>query len=490
MSETATETKPEEKKADDVKPADAPAPIVTEHQIIVDGAPLRYRVTTGMLPIKNGQTGETEANVFFMAYTVTEGAKHTGARRPLMFSFNGGPGSASVWLHLGALGPKRIAMEGEKGDMPAPPYHVEDNPNTWLPYTDLVFIDPVGTGYSRPTKPDLGKKFWSVQGDIDSIGEFIRLYLSRYERWSSPLFLVGESYGTTRSAGIAGYLIDRGIAFNGIVLVSSVMQFQTLEFDRGNDLPYTVFLPTYTATAFYHKKLAPELSTDLASTLKEAEAFADGEYAGALQKGDRLSGDERKSALSKLSRLTGLSETYLDDCDLRPEIFHFCKELLRREKKTVGRLDSRLTGRDEKNVSETPDYDPSMSAILPPYTSAFNDYVRTSLGYKTDDVYHILGTGITSPWDWQSQNKYVETASGLRDALVKNPHLKVFVASGYYDLATPYFATEYTISHMSLPSDLRPNITTRYYEAGHMMYIHSPSLAKLKDDVANFLNSK
>jgi carboxypeptidase C (cathepsin A) len=232
MSETAPETKTEEKKADDVKPADAPAPIVTEHQIIVDGAPLRYRVTTGMLPIKNGQTGETEANVFFMAYTVTEGAKHSGARQPLMFSFNGGPGSASVWLHLGALGPKRIAMEGEKGDMPAPPYHVEDNPNTWLPYTDLVFIDPVGTGYSRPTKPDLGKKFWSVQGDIDSIGEFIRLYLSRYERWSSPLFLVGESYGTTRSAGIAGYLIDRGIAFNGIVLVSSVMQFQTLEFDR------------------------------------------------------------------------------------------------------------------------------------------------------------------------------------------------------------------------------------------------------------------
>ncbi|RYG86044.1 MAG: peptidase S10, partial [Alphaproteobacteria bacterium] len=302
MSETTT-TEP--------KPTETAAPVITEHEISVNGARLRYRVTTGMMPIKNGQTGEVEANIFFMAYNVLEGGKLRNGKRPLMFSFNGGPGSASVWLHLGALGPKRIAMEGEKGDMPAPPYHVEDNPNTWLPDTDLVFIDPVGTGYSRPTKQELGKKFWSVQGDVESIGEFIRMYLSRYERWSSPLFLVGESYGTTRSAGIAGYLIDKGIAFNGIVLVSSVMQFQTLDFDRGNDLPYSLFLPTYTATAFYHKKLAPELSTDLAATLKEAEAFAEGEYTTALAKGDRLSEAERKSVAAKLSRLTGISEAYI-----------------------------------------------------------------------------------------------------------------------------------------------------------------------------------
>ena len=475
----------------DPKPAEPrPTPVVTEQQTTVDGSPLRYRVTTGTLPIRNAESGETEADMFFMAYTVIAGGAGDGEHRPLMFSFNGGPGSASVWLHLGALGPKRVAMAGEKGDFPAPPYRVEDNPHTWLADTDIVFIDPVGTGYSRPTKPELGKKFWGVSGDIESIGEFIRLYLSRYERWSSPLYLVGESYGTTRGAGIAGYLADRGIAFSGIVLVSSVMQFQTLDFDRGNDLPYTLFLPTYTATAFYHGKLAPELSTDLAATLTESESFAAGEYAAALQKGDRLSDTERVGVLTKLARLTGLSETYLDDSDLRPEIFRFCKELLRRERKTVGRLDSRLTGRDALNASETPDYDPSMSAILPPYTSAFNDYVRTGLGYKTDDIYHILGTGITTPWDWQSQNKYVETASGLRDALAKNPHLRIFVASGYYDLATPYFATEYTLSHMNIPPDLRAQITTRYYEAGHMMYIHSPSLSKLKADVSGFLNGR
>jgi len=373
--------------------------------------------------------------------------------------------------------------------MPAPPYRVEDNPHTWLPFTDIVFIDPVGTGYSRPTKPEHGKKFWSVNGDIESLGEFIRLYLTRYERWSSALYLVGESYGTTRGAGIAGYLADRGIAFTGIVLVSAVMQFQTLEFDRGNDLVYPLFLPTYAATAAYHGKLAPELCADLPRTLAEAEAFAEGEYTVALQKGDRLGDTERADILAKLSRLTGLSETFLDDCDLRPEIQRFCKELCRRDRKTVGRLDSRLTGTDAANGSETPDYDPALSAIIPPYTAAFNDYVRTALGYRTDDVYHILGTGIREPWDWQSQNKYVETASGLQGALAKNPHLKVFVASGYFDLATPYFATEYTLSHMHLSKEARGRISTRYYEAGHMMYIHAPSLAQLKDDVSAFVGA-
>src|SRR5262245_60927567 len=227
--------------------------VQTHHQIRANGKNVRYTVTTGKLPLKN-EAGDTEAEIFFMAYTLDGTGKGTASSssRPLMFSFNGGPGSSSVWLHLGALGPKRVKMRVD-GAMPSPPYQLVDNPDTWLDQTDLVFIDPVGTGYSRAMKPDLGKKFWGVQGDLESVGEFIRLYLTRYQRWASPLFLVGESYGTTRAAGLSGYLVDRGIAFNGILLVSSILNFETARFTRGNELPYTLYLPTYTATAWYHK---------------------------------------------------------------------------------------------------------------------------------------------------------------------------------------------------------------------------------------------
>ncbi|HVK06825.1 MAG TPA: hypothetical protein VM490_25390 [Armatimonadaceae bacterium] len=466
---------------------DTPEPVVTRHAITIDGKPLRYTVTTGLLPIKNAQ-GEVEARVFFLAYNVVEGGRHAaGGKRPLMFSFNGGPGSSSVWLHLGALGPKRVPMRGDAGEMPPPPYGLVDNEETWLPYADLVFIDPVGTGYSRAAKPDLGKKFWGVKGDIESIGEFIRLFLSRYERWDSPLFLVGESYGTTRASGLAGHLIEKGVAFNGILLVSSILNFQTARFDKGNDLPYVLFLPTYAATAFYHKKLPDEYMKDLEATLKEVEQFAATEYTVALAQGDTLTEPERRAVVAKLARYTGLSEDYIEQSDLRVEIMRFCKELLRAERKTVGRLDSRLTGRDALAISETPDFDPSMAAIRPPYTAAFNHYVRTSLGYRTDEPYHILGGGIGSPWEWNAANSYADTSEALREAFAKNPYLRLFVASGYYDLATPYFATEYTLSHMGVPSDLRKNVTTREYEAGHMMYIHAPSLSKLRDDVAAFL---
>ena len=478
------EVKTEDRKPDE-KPAprpDPPAAVETAQEIVVNGETLRYRVTAGTLPIVDDVSGETQAHVFFMAYTL-----ETDTPRPLMFSFNGGPGSASVWLHLGTIGTKRVVMADDSGAMPAPPYRATDNPHTWLPFTDVVFVDPVGTGYSRPTKPEHGKKFWSVQGDIESLAAFIRLYLVRYERWSSPLYLVGESYGTTRGAGIASFLLDRGIALSGIVLVSAVMQFATLEFDCGNDVPYPLYLPTYAATAAYHGKLAPELCADLAGTLAAAEAFAEGAYTVALQKGDRLGGDERAAVIAELSRFTGLSETFLDDCDARPEIQRFCKELLRRERKTVGRLDSRYTGTDAANGSDTPDYDAALAVITPVYTAAFNDYIRRELGYRTDDEYHILGTGIREPWDWQSQNKYVETASALQSAMAKNPHVRVFVASGYYDLATPYFATEYTLSHMNLSKEARARITTRYYHAGHMMYVHAPSLARLQAEVRAFV---
>jgi len=457
-------------------------PVVTSHELRAGGKLLKYSVTTGLMPLKN-EAGETEARIFFMAYV----ADRPGGpeKRPLMFSFNGGPGSSSVWLHLGALGPKRVKMR-EDGMMPAPPYELVDNEQSWLDLTDLVFIDPVGTGYSRATKPELGKKFWNVQGDIESVGEFIRLYLTRYERWGSPLFLVGESYGTTRAAGLAGHLVENaGVAFNGIILVSSILNFQTARFAKSNDLPYTLFLPTYTATAWYHKKLPPDLQQKpLRAVLDEVERWAAVDYPVILARGDRLKADERAAAVARLARYTGLEERYIDNADLRLEIRHFCKELLRREKRTVGRLDTRFEGIDEKVVEATPDFDPSMAAIRPPYTAMFNDYVRRSLGYKSDLHYYILGGGVGR---WEFGEGYADTSEALRSAFSKNPDMRLFVAKGYYDLATPYFATEYTLAHMGLEAGQRARVSTAEYEAGHMMYIHEGQLAKLKKDVAGFI---
>lgn len=468
------------------------APVVTHHSVELNGRRLTYSVTTGHLPI-SGESGEIEGHIFFMAYVLDRSSEslEPGASgeeatdRPLMFSFNGGPGSSSVWLHLGALGPKRVALM-EDGNLPPPPYRMVDNPHTWLDMTDLVFIDPVGTGYSRPTKPEHGNKFWGIEGDIASVGEFIRLYLTRYERWGSPLYLVGESYGTTRAAGLAGKLIEQGIAFNGILLVSSILNFQTALFHKGNDLPYVLFLPTYVATAWYHNRLAPELQSDLRATLQEVEEWAATEYSRALMQGSALGTEERGLVRERLARYTGLSERFIEENDLRVEIHRFCKELLRSEGKTTGRLDSRITGRDGRVGGDHPDFDPSMTTIRPPYTAVFNQYVRTKLGYKTDIPYHILGGGIKSPWTW-NPNGYADTSEALRSAFAKNPHMRLFVASGFYDLATPYFATEYTLNHMGLLPEYRKNVVTAYYESGHMMYIHTPSLARLKTDVAAFL---
>ena len=464
--------------------ATPPPPVVTRHELRLPDRALKYSVTTGMMPLTN-EAGETEANVFFMAYV----ADRTGGpeTRPLMFSFNGGPGSSSVWLHLGALGPRRVRMLDD-GELPPPPYELVDIEHTWLDQTDLVFIDPVGTGYSRAAKPELGKKFWGVQGDIESVGEFIRLYLTRYERWASPLFLVGESYGTTRAAGLAGYLVDRGVAFNGILLVSSILNFQTARFTTGNDLPYVLFLPTYAATAWYHKQLpADQQQRPLRELLAEVEVWAAGDYAEALARGDRLTPDERRQTIERLARYTGLDPEWLDATELRIEIGRFRKELLRDQKRTVGRLDSRLKGWDLLAATDRPDFDPSMAAIRTPYTAMFNHYVRTALDYESDLTYHILGGGI-GPWDWGSAGEgFPDTSEALRSAFAKNPYMKLFVASGYYDLATPYFATEYTLSHMGLDPSLRGSVTTAEYEAGHMMYIHAGELARLKSDVTGFL---
>ncbi|MDT7807878.1 MAG: hypothetical protein QOJ70_1691 [Acidobacteriota bacterium] len=460
------------------------APSVTKHEIRIGGRVLRYTVTTGMMPLKSA-AGETEARIFYMAYTADNPVNPT--QRPLMFSFNGGPGSSSVWLHLGALGPRRVQMLAD-GGMPPPPFQLVDNEQTWLDFTDIVFIDPVGTGYSRAAKPELANKYFGLQGDIQSVGEFIRLYLARSGRWTSPLFLVGESYGTTRASGLSGYLIERGIAFNGIMLISTIMNFQTARFTRGNDLPYVLFLPTYSAIAWYHKRLAPDLQGDLRKTLDEVEHWAANEYTIALAKGDRLTPSERQEVIDRLNRYTGLDKRFIDDSDLRIEIQHFDKELLRDQKRTVGRLDGRFKGLDALAVSETPDFDPSLAAIRPPYTATFNQYVRSELGFRSDTEYFILGGGV-GRWDFGADNAYADTSESLRSAFAKNPYMKLFVASGFYDLATPYFATQYTLRHMGLDPSLQGNVTTTFYEAGHMMYIDQTSLAQLKRDAAAFVQN-
>src|SRR6266404_5968781 len=343
------------------KPLVEEKPIVTKHEIHVNGKTLSYTATAGMMPIKN-QQGDIEANMFFVAYTL-DGVSDT-AKRPLMFSFNGGPGSASVWLHMGCIGPKRVKM-GDDGSMPAAPYQLVDNDQTWLDQADLVFVDPVGTGYSRAARPDLQRRFNGFEGDVQSVGEFIRLYLTRNERWASPLFLVGESYGTTRAAALTEHLIEEGIAFNGVALLSSVLNFESVRFAPGNDLPYELFLPTYTATAWYHKKLAPDLESDLKKTLQEVEHWALTGYAEALAKGDRLTAAEHKAVIDKLARYTGLDPHYVENADARLEIQHFTREILRDRKLMVGRLDSRLTGPAPLTTSEAVEFDPSLTPIRP-----------------------------------------------------------------------------------------------------------------------------
>jgi carboxypeptidase C (cathepsin A) len=460
-------------------------PVQTQHSVRVGDSVLNYTATTGMMPYKN-ETGDIEAEFFFVAYTLDD--RPDPAERPLTFVFNGGPGSSSVWLHLGALGPRRVKMQ-DKGWMPAPPYQLEDNAHSWLDLTDLVFIDPVGTGYSRAADPEKNKDYWKINEDIETVGEFIRLYLSRYQRWSSPLFLAGESYGTTRAAGLAGHLVDKGIALNGVALISTVLNFQTLRFTQGNDLPYRLHLPTYTATAWYHGRLSDDLQArDLPDVLAEVEAWADTEYAQILAHGDRLDADTRQTAIETLAGYTGLSETFIDHASLRIHIMHFCKELLRDKKRTVGRLDSRFTGMDKSPLGEMFDHDPSLSAIRPPYTAMMNDYVRRALGYETDREYEILSSAVNQNWEYD-RGEFPDTSEDLQSALVKNPFMHVFVGRGYYDLATPHYATDFTLNHMSLDPELRENLHIFDYEAGHMMYLDTVSLEKLKTDFATFLDA-
>jgi carboxypeptidase C (cathepsin A) len=496
MTDQPDSPKPEdvkEEKKKEEKPAPKDNLVETKHSVTLGGEEIQYTAIAGTIVLKeehNDREKEFEgekprAELFFIAY-LKDGVEDLSTR-PITFAFNGGPGSSSVWLHMGCLGPRRAVLKDD-GQLPAPPYKLKDNEYSLLDETDLVFIDPISTGYSRPVEGQKAREWHGFTKDITSVGDFIRLFITRYNRWLSPKFITGESYGTTRASALADYLQERhGMYLNGIMLVSTALDFTTLDFYVNNEVPYVMFLPAYAATAWYHGKLKSH--RPLQSLLREVETFAAGEYAAALFQGDRLPKRERTLIAQKMARFTGLSAEFIERSNLRVQDQHFFKELLRDRGLTVGRLDSRLLGHDRLGVTERPEYDPLMTTVAGPFTAAFYDYVRTDLKFESDRPYEV-SADIVWPWSYKEfENQFVNVGEPLRTAMAHNPYLKVFVANGYYDLGTPYFATEYVFSHLGLNEAARKNVSMGYYEAGHMMYIHLPSLAKLKDDLAQFIHS-
>lgn len=453
----------------------------TSHSVVINGVEIKYKAVAGTMLLKDDKDNN-KASIFYIAYTKEGG----DAKRPITYCFNGGPGSSSVWLHLGVFGPRRVQIAKE-GEVP-PPYQLIDNDFSLLDLTDLVFIDPVSTGYSRAAPGEDVKQFHGVEEDVKWVAEFIRLYTTRARRWDSPKFIAGESYGTTRAASLAGYLHDdMNFYLNGVILVSSVLNFQTI--DDESDLGAMLFLPSYTATAWYHKKLAPELQKDLPATLREVQAFVNTEYVLALMKGDQIDDKTRQNISAKLSRYTSLPVSYIERSNLRLCEKRFVKQLLREEKRVVGRFDSRYTGIDLNPCNDTSQEDPSAEAIFGLFTATFNQYVRNELKWEKDEQYKILAN--VWPWNFgkDATNKYLDVATTLSTVMSKNPYLRVFVGSGYYDLATPYYATDYTFNHLGLDPSLRDHVQMEYYEAGHMMYLHRPSLIKMKKDLVKFIHT-
>lgn len=484
--DTKSEAKQAEANKDTEKKKETPKLSTTRHTATIAGQEIAYTATAGKMRMKN-DAGDDKANVFFVAYTKDD---TTAATRPVTFCFNGGPGSSSVWLHLGMLGPQRVKLSDDA--RPArPPHQLIDNPHSLLDKTDLVFIDPVSTGYSRPAKGEKKSQFHGYDEDVRSIGQFIHDYTTKYGRWPSPKFLLGESYGGLRAAGLSGELQQRyHMYLNGIVIISGVIDFQTLRTSGNNDIAYALFLPSFSATAWYHKALDDQLlSKTVDEVVEEATEFAKGPYLQALLAGTSLPDAERAATLDRMAKLTGLSADYLDRANMRVSMHHFGKELLRARRQVIGRFDSRYTGIDRNHIGATTGHDPSGAAFFGPYTSAMNQYLRDTLEVEEDRVYEIL-TGKVHPWDYSEfTNRFVNASETLRRAMSDNPYLKVHAACGYYDLATPTFAMEYTRDHLGLAPNLRKNFSTSYYEAGHMMYVHEPSLVKLRDDLMKFYES-
>jgi carboxypeptidase C (cathepsin A) len=479
----------EKKNESETAPIPEEQTVVTQNSVEIAGHVINYTATTGtvLLREEDEKAGhKPKAAVFYVAYTKNDVDTQN---RPITFAFNGGPGSSSVWLHMGLLGPRRVLFD-DVGNMTPPPYQLVNNEYSLLDVSDVVFIDPVSTGFSRAVPGEKANQFHEFEKDIESIADFIRLWTTRNNRWSSAKFLCGESYGTTRAAALSGYLQDKyGMYLNGLLMISTILNFQSALFHVGNDMPCILYLPVYAATAWYHEKLDAELQQlALTELLEQVEAFAEGEYASALMLGSKL-GQAREGAIAdKLARFMGVSAEFIQRNNLRVELHRFIKELRREERITVGRLDSRFTGIDRDAAGSVYEYDPSHTNITGPYTAVLNDYVRRVLGFESDLSYEIL-TDKVRPWDYGKKyaNQYVNVAETLRGAMSRNPYLRVLFANGYYDLATPYFATEYTVNHLQLDPSLRDNIDLTYYEAGHMMYVHKASLAQLADDMRGFV---
>ena len=490
----------QEKQEKEAKPAEAkpegPPPkeesSVTDHTIRLGGQTIPYKATAGTILLKDDK-GETNGSIFYMAY-IRSDVKDL-SQRPLAFLYNGGPGSSSVWLHMGAFGPRRVITSNAEATPPAP-YKLVDNEQCLLDRADLVFIDPVGTGFSHAVGKAKDKDFWGIDQDVKSLAQFVNSYVNRNNRWNSPKFLIGESYGTFRSAALADYLQTHdGMDFNGSVLISTVLDLGTLSFNAGDDMPYIYYLPSYAATAWYHKVLK-DRPADLNAFLNEARHFAATEYADALMKGSKLSETEQADIVKKLSHFTGLSEDYLTKAKLRVNLYQFMAELQRSKELTTGRLDARFSGPSYDLLREFAEYDPQSVAVTGAFTAAFNHYVREELKSGQDKTYTILSTEANRQWDWKREGGRrfgfpgsPNVEEDLIEAMISNTHLEIQVENGLYDLATPFFATEYTMDHLGLPEKLQKNIHLEYYDAGHMMYLRDEDLPKLKANVARFIDS-
>jgi carboxypeptidase C (cathepsin A) len=494
--EPAKDAKPPEGKPADAKPASETPPkeesSVTEHSIHLGGQAIAYKATASTILLKDDK-GEPTASIYSTSYTRADAKDLT--QRPIAFIYNGGPGSSSIWLHMGAFGPRRVVTADAAATPPAP-YRLVDNTDCLLDKADLVFIDPVGTGFSRPVGKAQNKDFWGVDQDIKSLAQFITTYVSRNNRWNSPKFLIGESYGTFRSVALGDYLQthDR-LYINGMVLISNVLDLRTLGFLAGDDMSYIFYLPSYAASAWYYKVLK-DRPDNLEAFLADARQYAAGDYASALMKGSKLSDNEKSEVAKKLARFTGLSEDYLTRANLRVTLSQFNAELQRSRGLTIGRYDSRFSGPTYDLLTENFEYDPSFSAVAGAFTAAFNSYVREDLKYSPEKNYETINGEIGRNWDWkrtlgnQSFFPGAPNVEGdLIEAMLENSHLQVQVENGYFDMATPFFATEYTMDHLGLPEKLRAHIHLDYYTAGHMMYLHSDDLAKLKSNVGSFIDN-